>query len=126
MRKTVVLQDTGEVTLPREILEESHITAGTELVAIARAGQILLLDRQQLHRRLEDLSQRMREGMRTALAQGAAEALFAGLSLEEYLHLSEDEDAALWTRLFQEAERKLRSGEREIPAPFVPAQQKRG
>jgi bifunctional DNA-binding transcriptional regulator/antitoxin component of YhaV-PrlF toxin-antitoxin module len=68
MRKTVVLQDTGDVTLPREILEESHITAGTELMVIARAGQILLLDRQQLHRRLEDLSQRMRAGMRTALA----------------------------------------------------------
>jgi hypothetical protein len=126
MRKTVVLRDTGEVRLPPETLEASHITAGTELIVIARAGQILLLDRQQLHRRLEDLGQRMREGMRTALAQGGTEVLFAGLSLEEYLHLSEDEDAALWTRLFQDAERKLRSSERDIAAHFVPAQQKRG
>jgi bifunctional DNA-binding transcriptional regulator/antitoxin component of YhaV-PrlF toxin-antitoxin module len=126
MRKTVVLRDTGELTLPPETLEESHITAGTELVVIARAGQILLLDRHQLHRRLEDLGQRMREGMRAALAQGGTDALFAGLSLQEYLQLSEDEDAALWTRLFQAAERKRRSSERDIPAHFVPAQQKRG
>ena len=45
MVRTVVIQETGEVVLPRETLEESHITAGTELVVIAREGQILLLDR---------------------------------------------------------------------------------
>ena len=37
--KTVVIRETGELVLPREILEESHITTETALVVMARAGQ---------------------------------------------------------------------------------------
>lgn len=125
MMRTVVIRSTGELVLPPETLEESRIHAGTELVVIARAGQILLLDRQQVRRRMEEIGHRMREALGTTLGQGGTDSLFAGLSLDEYLALSEDEDKALWSRLFAEAEQELKVSEQDIPANFVPARQKR-
>ena len=111
--------------LPRETLEESHINAGTTLVVIARAGQILLLDRVQVRRRVEEVGQEMQESLGKALRQAGKDAIFAGLSLDEYLGLSEEEEAALWDRLFKEAEQELTIRERDIPPDFVPARQKR-
>ena len=125
MVRTVVIQEAGEVVLPRETLEESHITVGTELVVVAHAGQILLLDREQIRRRVEEIRQQMQDALRTSLARAGKDAVFAGLSLDEYLALSEEEDNALWDRLFKEAEQELKIREQEIPAGFVPARQKR-
>ena len=125
MVRTVVIQKAGEVVLPRETLEESHITIGTELIVVAHAGQILLLDREQIRRRVEEIGQQMQEVLRTSLAHAGKDAVFAGLSLDEYLALSEEEDNALWDRLFKEAEQELKIREQEIPAGFVPARQKR-
>jgi bifunctional DNA-binding transcriptional regulator/antitoxin component of YhaV-PrlF toxin-antitoxin module len=123
--RTVVIRETGELVLPRETLEESHINAGTTLVVIARAGQILLLDRAQVRRRVEEVGQEMQESLGKALRQAGKDASFAGLSLDEYLGLSEEEEAALWDRLFKEAEQELTIRERDIPPDFVPARQKR-
>jgi bifunctional DNA-binding transcriptional regulator/antitoxin component of YhaV-PrlF toxin-antitoxin module len=123
--RTVVIRETGELVLPRETLEESHINAGTTLVVIARAGQILLLDRVQVRRRVEEVGQEMQESLGKALRQAGKDAIFAGLSLDEYLGLSEEEEAALWDRLFKEAEQALTIRERDIPPDFVPARQKR-
>ena len=125
MVRTVVIQETGEVVLPREPLEESHITAGTELVVVARAGQILLLDRKQIRHRIEKIGQQMQDALRTSLARAGKHAVFAGLSLDAYLALSEEEDRTLWDRLFKEAEKELKIREQDIPADFVPARQKR-
>jgi len=123
--RTVVIRDTEELVLPCETLEESRIPAGTELVVMARAGQILLLDRAQVRRRLEDIGQQMQQGLRTSLSRVGRDAVFAGLSLGEYLALSEEEEKALWDRLFKAAEQELKVRERDIPADFVPARQKR-
>ena len=123
--RTVVIRETGELVLPRETLEESQIPAGTALVVIARAGQILLLDRAQVHRRVEEIGQGMQESLSKALEQVGKDAIFAGLSLDEYLALSEEEEVALWDRLFREAERELTIREHDIPPDFVPARQKR-
>jgi len=57
--------------------------------------------------------------------QAGKDASFAGLSLDEYLGLSEEEEAALWDRLFKEAEQELTIREHDIPPDFVPARQKR-
>jgi len=122
--RTVVIRETGELVLPRETLEESHINAGTTLVVIARAGQILLLDRAQVRRRVEEVGQEMQERLGKALRQAGKDASFAGLSLDEYLGLSEEEEAALWDRLFKEAEQELTIREHDIPPDFVPARQK--
>ena len=122
---TVVIRETGELVLPRETLEESHINAGTTLVVIARAGQILLLDRAQVRRRVEEVGQEMQESLGKALGQAGKDAIFAGLSLDEYLGLSEEEEVALWDRLFKEAEQELTIREHDIPPDFVPARQKR-
>ncbi len=123
--RTVVIRETGELVLPRETLEESQITAGTALVVIARAGQILLLDRAQVRRRVEKIGQGMQESLGKALEQAGKDAIFAGLSLDEYLALSEEEEIALWDRLFKEAEQELTIREHDIPPDFVPARQKR-
>jgi hypothetical protein len=123
--RTVVIRETGELVLPREALEESHITAGTELVVMARAGQILLLDREQMRRRLEEVGQQMRAGLCTSIERASKDAVFAGLSLDEYLALSEEEDKALWDRLFKKTQQELKIREQDIPADFVPARQKR-
>ena len=53
------------------------------------------------------------------------DAVFAGLSLDEYLALSEEEDKTLWDRLFKEAGQELKIREQDIPTDFVPARQKR-
>ena len=123
--RTVVIRETGELVLPRETLEESHINAGTTLVVIARAGQILLLDRAQVRRRVEEVVQKMQESLGKALRQAGKDASFAGLSLDEYLGLSEEEEAVFWDRLFKEAEQELTIREHNIPPEFVPARQKR-
>ena len=123
MARTVVIQETGEVVLPRETLEESHISAGAELVVVAHAGQILLLDREQIRRRIEEIGHQMQEALRTSLAREGKDAVFAGLSLDEYLALSEEEDKALWDRLVKETEQELKIREHDIPADFVPARQ---
>src|SRR5262249_25290052 len=119
--RTVVIRDTGELVLPREALEESHITAGTALVVISRAEQNLLLDRAQVRRRMEEIGQGMQESMGKTLGQAGKDAIFAGLSLDEYLGLSEAEEVALWDRLFKETERELTVREHDIPPDFVPA-----
>jgi hypothetical protein len=102
--KTVVIRETGELVLPREILEESHTTAATALVVIARAGQILLLDLEQVRRWLEASGRQMQEELRTSLGRVDRDAVFAGLSLDAYLALSEEAGKSLWNGLFQEAE----------------------
>ena len=123
--RTVVIRETGELVLPRETLEKSQITAGTALVVIARAGQILLLDRAQVRRRMEEIGQGMQQSLGKALGQAGKDAIFAGLSLDEYLGLSEEEEVALWDRLCKEAEQELNIREHDIPPDFVPARQKR-
>ena len=122
---TVVIRETGELVLPREILEESRITAETALVVMARAGQILLLDLEQVRHRLEEIGRQMQEALRTSLGRVGRDAVFAGLSLDAYLALSEKAEKALWDGLFQEAEQELKSHKQDIPADFVPARQKR-
>jgi hypothetical protein len=118
--RTVVIQETGAVVLPRKTLEESHIAAGTELVIVAHAGQILLLDREQICRWVEEIGQQMQKALRTSLVREGKEAAFADLSLDEYLALSEEEDHALWDRLFRDAEQERKIREQDIPAHFIP------
>lgn len=125
MMQTVVLRETGELVLPPETLEESRIRPGTELVVISRAGQILLLDQERIRYRMQEIGQKMREGMRKAISCSGRDAFFASLSLDDYLALSEEEDKALWGRLFREAELEMKIGEQDILSNFVPAKQKR-
>jgi hypothetical protein len=67
----------------------------------------------------------MQENLGKALGQVGKGAIFAGLSLDAYLALSEEEEVALWGRLFKEAEQELTIREHDIPSDCVPARQKR-
>jgi bifunctional DNA-binding transcriptional regulator/antitoxin component of YhaV-PrlF toxin-antitoxin module len=125
MIKIVVIRETGELALPLEILAESRIQPGTEVISISREGQILILDWKQVRRRMEEIGQKMREEMRGAIERRGKKTFFAGLSLDEYLALSDEKDEALWNRLFKEALGEMKIVEQDIPADFVPARQKR-
>jgi bifunctional DNA-binding transcriptional regulator/antitoxin component of YhaV-PrlF toxin-antitoxin module len=123
--EAVILGKAGQVSLPRDILKASRIKAGAKLSVVARAGQIILSDRTQLRSRMDEIDQEMRAHLRETLARGGTYSFFGGLTLEEYLALSEEEDKALWDQLNEEAEREVKSVEREIPPHFVPAGQRR-
>jgi len=86
---------------------------------------VAALDRAQVRRRVEEIGQGMQASLSKALGQVGKGAIFAGLSLDEYLGLSEEEEVALWDRLFKEAEQELTIREHDIPPDFVPARQKR-
>jgi hypothetical protein len=67
----------------------------------------------------------MQESLGKTLWQAGKDAVFAGLSLDEYLGLSEEEKVGLWDRLFKEAEQELIIREHAISPTFVPARQTR-
>ena len=122
MVRTVVIQETGEVVLPRKTLEASPITAGIELVVVAGADSAA--------RPKADTSSnkgdRATDAGRIAFLLGA---FGQGGCLHwpqsgRYLALSEEEDTALWDRLVKETEQELKIREQNIPADFVPARQK--
>jgi len=120
---TVTVDPMGKVGLPDDILQTSHIQPGTELVVIAEAGKITLIDRQglakrDLRERMQAVDGEMRARLRHALEEGGEESFFAGLSLKKYLALSEEEEKALWTRLLKEAEREVKIVEHDIPPHF--------
>jgi hypothetical protein len=120
---TVIVDPTGKVGLPEDILQASHLQPGTEIIVIAEAGKITLMDRKQvLRERMKVVDHEMRSRLREALQMGGQEA-FAGLSLDEYLALSAEEDKALWDRLSQAAEREVKVIEQDIPPHFRPAGQ---
>ena len=76
---TVVIRETGELMLPRETLEESHIMR-RNVRRYCAWGQILLLDRAQVRRRVEEIGQEMQESLGKALRQAGKDASFAGLN----------------------------------------------
>jgi bifunctional DNA-binding transcriptional regulator/antitoxin component of YhaV-PrlF toxin-antitoxin module len=125
--RTVTVDPTGKVGLPEDILRASCIQPGTELVVIAAAGKITLMDRQQvLRERMKTVDRKMRARLRQVLQEGGQASFFAGLSVDEYLALSEEEEKALWERLAQEAEREMQPVEQDIPPHFRPAGQRHG
>ena len=124
---TVIVDKSGRLDLPQEVLEASRIRPGTELVVIAEAGRLTLVDRQQLlSDRARALDEETQARLRDVLQQRGTEPFFAGLSLDEYLALSDEDDKALWDRLHQEAEREVKDVEIDIPPHFRPAGQGNG
>ena len=80
------------------------------------------MDRKQaLGERMKVVDGKLRTRLRKALQTGGQTAFFAGLSLDEYLALSVEEENVLWEHLSQEAEREVKVIERDIPPHFRPA-----
>lgn len=124
---TVTVDTTGKVGLPADVLHASHIQPGTELVVRAEVGKIILMDRKQaLGERMKTVDRELRARLRKALKAGGQTSFFAGLSLDEYLALSVEEEKSLWDRLSHEAEREVKVIERDIPPHFRPAGQGHG
>jgi bifunctional DNA-binding transcriptional regulator/antitoxin component of YhaV-PrlF toxin-antitoxin module len=121
---TVTVDPTGKVGLPAEVLQASHIHPGMELVVIAEVGKIILMDRKQaLSERMKTVDRELRARLRKALKAGGQTSFFAGLSLDEYLALSVEEEKILWDSLSHEAEQEVKVIERDIPPHFRPAGQ---
>jgi bifunctional DNA-binding transcriptional regulator/antitoxin component of YhaV-PrlF toxin-antitoxin module len=124
---TVTVDPTGKVELPADVLQASHIQPGTELVVRAEVGKIILMDRKQvLGERMKTVDRKLRVRLHKALKAGGQTSFFAGLSLDEYLALSVEEEKSLWDRLSHEAEREVKVIERDIPPHFRPAGQRHG
>ena len=122
---TVTVDPTGNVGLPADVLQASHIQPGMELVVIAEVGKIILMDRKQaLDERMKTVDRELRARLRKALQAGGQTSFFAGLSLDEYLALSVEEEKILWDRLSHEAEQEVKVLERDIPPHFRPAGQR--
>jgi hypothetical protein len=70
---------------------------------------------------------RLATGMRGGIAHSPHDEFLGGLTYEEYLALSEEEEEALWNRLFAEGEMDIEDfEEHEVkPAAYVPARQER-
>jgi bifunctional DNA-binding transcriptional regulator/antitoxin component of YhaV-PrlF toxin-antitoxin module len=122
---TVTLNQAGSVELPEEILKESHIAPGSQLVVLAHEGKNVLLDRERFRERVEKPAQEMLAEFRRSLARDPQAPFFDGLTLEEYAALSDEDEQSLWDRLPTEAEAKVKGVERNIPAHFHPAGQRR-
>lgn len=123
---TVTIDKMGKVGLSKEILLESCIKPGTELLVLVEAGKVVLLDRQNVRERVAALEKNIRERLHRSLSSAPDAPFFGGLTLKEYLALSDEEENALWERLSAEAEKELRNvKEIDVPSHFVPAGQGR-
>lgn len=69
---------------------------------------------------MEMVDREMRERLCQALEEGGRESFFAGLSLDAYLALSEEEEKDLWDRLAKEAFHEVQLVARESPSHFRP------
>jgi AbrB family looped-hinge helix DNA binding protein len=124
---TVTVDKTGKVSLPKEVLEESHIKSGTELVVLIETGKIVIFDPRQTRQRMAAVDQRIQERLYQSLEAAPEAPFFGGLTLKEYLSLSEEEEKKLWDKLSNEAEQELRHvKELDAPAHFVSAGQRGG
>jgi hypothetical protein len=122
---TVTVDPAGSIDLPEEILKESCISPGSQLVVLAHEGRIVLLEGERFRQRVEEPAQEMLARFRRSLTSDPRSPFFGGLSFEEYAALSEETEQVLWDRLTAEAERKVKGAERDIPSHFRPAGQKR-
>lgn len=123
---TVTVDKTGKVGLPKEVLLESRIEPGTELLVLVEAGKVVLLDRQNVRERMAAVDKHIKERLHRSLSSAPDAPFFGGLTLKEYLALSDSEENALWERLSAEAEKELQHvQEIDVPAHFVPAGQVR-
>jgi hypothetical protein len=122
---TVTLAPTGSVDLPEEILKESRIQPGSQLVVLAREGRIVLLDAERFRQRVGEPAQKILAQFRRSLAREPQMPFLGGLTLEEYAALSGEAEQELWDRLTAEAEERVKGAERDIPPHFRPAGQER-
>ncbi|MBI1928039.1 AbrB/MazE/SpoVT family DNA-binding domain-containing protein [Candidatus Poribacteria bacterium] len=122
---TVTVDSTGKVELPKEALEASAIQPGTELLVLVEAGKLVLLDRHQVRQRMAAVDQRIRERLHRSLLSHPDAPFFGGLTIKEYLALSDEEERALWERENREVEKELQHvPEMDVPAHFVSAGQR--
>jgi bifunctional DNA-binding transcriptional regulator/antitoxin component of YhaV-PrlF toxin-antitoxin module len=118
---TVTVDPRGSVDLPDEVLRESHIQPGTQLLVLAREGKIVLLDAERFRKRVEEPAQELLDRFRRMWANDPQMPFLDGLTVEEYAALSDEAEQELWDRLAAEAEQKMPRVEHEIPPHFRPA-----
>lgn len=122
---TVIVDKAGKIGLPEEALKESRIKPGSELVVLAHDGKIVLLDRERYQKRVAKPVERMVAALKRSLASDPQAPFFGGLTFEQYVALSNEEEQRLWDREYARAKREVKLVERDIPRGFRPAGQKR-
>jgi len=117
---TVTVDKEGKIGLPEEILKESHIQPGSQLVAVADEGKIVLLDKERYWKQVELPAKEILAQFQLSLERNPQAPFFGGLTFEEYAALSEEEEQSLWDKLSEQAEREVKLIERDIPPHFRP------
>jgi len=123
--KTVMIEPGGAIDLPPEALRESGLRPGSAVVVLAQQGRIVLLDQERWRERAGKPMEELLAQFRDFLARNPQAPFFGGLSAEEYGTLTDEAEEELWARLTAEAEKQVKSAEREIPPHFRPSGQKR-
>jgi hypothetical protein len=101
----VTIDESGQIDLPRAILQESDIQPGAQLLVLTGEGTITLIDRERLQQLASGPMRQILTQLRRSLAGDPDAPFFGGLTFEEYAGLSEEEEQALWERLSAEAHR---------------------
>jgi hypothetical protein len=122
---TVTIGESGQIGLSEDVLKESDLKPGSQVVVLTNKGRITLVDRERFEELVGRPLQTMLDELDRSLKENPEAPYFGGLTIDQYAALSEEEDKALWDRLWKDAERKVTTVEQDIPPHYRPAGQKR-
>jgi len=112
----------GTLRIPAHVISTAQLQAGDEVTVRVKPKQLAVVGSIMAE---ELLAQFVRDTHRLLAHVGASYRMADGLTLDEYLALSDAERDALWQQAMQEAhDAGEHEPERDIPAHYVPAGQK--
>jgi antitoxin component of MazEF toxin-antitoxin module len=113
----------GTLRIPAYVVGAAQLRAGDEVTVRVKPKQLALVG---AIRAEELMTQFVRDTQHLLTDVDEAYRMADGLTLDEYLALSEAEREALWQQAMQEAHNaSAREPEHDIPPHYVPAGQKR-
>jgi antitoxin component of MazEF toxin-antitoxin module len=112
----------GTLRIPARVVSTAQLQAGDEVTVRVKPKQLAVVGSIMAE---ELLAQFIRDTHRLLAHVDESYRMADGLTLDEYLALSDAERDALWQQAMQEAhDAGEREPERDIPAHYVPAGQK--
>jgi hypothetical protein len=98
----------GKITLSKQLLEQIGVTTESEFLVKEVSGTIVLIPMVHWKPLVESFKQKIENRFKEAGIKGD-EPFFASLTVDEYAALSEEEEKALWEKLYAEASRKVKA-----------------
>jgi bifunctional DNA-binding transcriptional regulator/antitoxin component of YhaV-PrlF toxin-antitoxin module len=110
----------GKIALPKPFLERIGMQTGSEFLVKEVSGTIILIPMVHWAPLVEAFKEKIENRLKESGIKGD-EPFFASLTVDEYAALSEEEEEALWEKLYGEASRKVKYEEVEVGTDFIPA-----